>query len=224
MARTALLIMVTAANVAIAQHTPAHVLQSQQAAYHQQQLQQQQLIGHIYSNIARCGDPYGHGCWQNTSRSSGRSAQAQQPAAEEIVPAHLRPKWYPVDNFGFIYVGFNPDAFADTKVSPGTVGYDSLPNADYADRNAKRLCSDSSVSNCQLLFSYRNMCGSVAAGELRNGRGERFYPSLAVVHSEEEADAAALTNCRADSTVNPDSCKIRGSVGESCANATKTMR
>lgn len=212
---------------ALAQRTPAHVLQSQQAAYHQQQFQQQQLMGQIQHNLVHCGDANGHGCWQSGSRPSGGYAQAQQPAAEEIVPAHLRPKWYPVDNFGFIYVGFNPLAAPDIKAPPGAVGNDSLPDADYAARNAQRLCFERGArphDNCQLLFSYRNMCGSVAAGKLRNGRGERYYPSLAIVHTEEEADAAALAHCRADSAVNPQSCEIRGSVGENCANATKTMR
>lgn len=162
-------------------------------------------------------------------RMAAQAAAAQQAAAQqaENVPQHLRPQWHPADNFGFIYVGFNPNAFADNNSSPGTVGYDSLSAPDVAARSAQGKCFDSgaqSPDSCQLLFSYRNMCGAVASGTLRSGRGERFYPSVAVVHTEEEADAAALAHCRADSAVNPDSCRIRGSVGENCANATKTMR
>ena len=160
-------------------------------------------------------------------QAARQSGQQYAPVQEEIVPAHLRPKWYPVDNFGFIYVGFNPLAAPDIKAPPGAVGYDSLPDAEFAAENAQRLCFERGAwphDNCQLLFSYRNMCGSVAAGKLRNGRGERYYPSLAIVHTEEESDAAALAHCRADSAVNPQSCEIRGSVGDNCANVSKTMR
>ena len=68
------------------------------------------------------------------------------------------------------------------------------------------------------------MCGSVARGELRNGRGVRLYPSLAVVHNKEAADEAALAHCRADSAVNPDSCMLSGSAGERCATNGQTLR
>ncbi|WP_255518804.1 MULTISPECIES: hypothetical protein [unclassified Neisseria] len=44
------------------------------------------------------------------------------------------------------------------------------------------------------------------------------------MHTKEQAEAAALANCRADSAVNPRSRETRGSAGESCANATKTLR
>ncbi|MFC3874368.1 hypothetical protein [Neisseria musculi] len=62
---------------ALAQNTPAHVLQSWQAAYQEQQFQQRQLMGQIQHNLTHCGDIHGYGCWQNTSHSSGGQAKAQ---------------------------------------------------------------------------------------------------------------------------------------------------
>ena len=201
-----------------AQQTPAHVLQSQQAAYQQQQwLQQQQMLGQIQHERMM----------QEQQAAVRQAARQSAPGQQEIVPAHLRPQWQDTDSFGFIYVGFNPNAFPDNTSSPGSVGYDSLPDADTAAKNAQRLCFERGTAHpdeCQLLFSYRNMCGSVAQGKLRNGRGVRLYPSLALVQSKAAADEAALANCRADGAVNPDSCMLPGSVGESCANAGSTLQ
>ena len=110
MKNTTLLIMLMAANAALAQ-MPAHMQQSAQAAYQQQQFQQQQLMGHIYSNIARCGDPHGHGCQQ----------QAAQPQAQPQAPRGrpIESRLAALSNqYGAIAIGYNEGILLDNYSNP----------------------------------------------------------------------------------------------------------
>ncbi|MDO4693112.1 MAG: DUF4189 domain-containing protein [Eikenella sp.] len=149
----------------------------------------------------------------------------QGAAGQENVPHHLRPQWHPADNHGAIAVGFNPNADASrTDNPPGVVAFEAHQNPRAAAERARYRCFDRGAEHpdrCRILFAFRNMCGAAAEGRLRNGRGVRFYPSIDSVHSEREAQAAALARCRADAAVRPSSCAVAVS---GCANPTKTLR
>lgn len=164
---------------------------------------------------------------QMTEQINQRNAPAAKPreAGQENVPQHLRPQWHPADNHGVIAVGFNPHAdSARADNLPGVAAFYEHQTLRAAEERARYRCFDSGAEHpdrCQILFSFRNMCGAAASGRLHRGGGVRFYPSLAAARNEPDAQAAAIARCRADAAVQPSSCAVAVS---GCALPTKTLR
>lgn len=84
-----------------------------------------------------------------------------------------------------------------------------------------------SPESCIPVMAFRNMCGAVAIGRLKNGQGDRFYPayfapselaqpvnahiheeSRSGVHSREAVGARAVELCRGDAEVDAASCRV----------------
>ncbi|MDO4776167.1 MAG: DUF4189 domain-containing protein [Cardiobacteriaceae bacterium] len=154
------------------------------------------------------------------------AAQRQSGQMPETVPHHLRPQWHPADNHGAIAVGFNPNASPNYPENPpGVAAFHEHPDLHVAEERARYACFDSGATHpdqCQILVSFRNMCGAAAYGRLRDGHGVRFYPSAGIpAHDKAQAEEQALAHCRADSAIQPASCTLSAS---GCSNPGKTLR
>ncbi|MDO4776168.1 MAG: hypothetical protein Q4A06_01815 [Cardiobacteriaceae bacterium] len=192
MARTALLIMVTAANAALAQ-MPAHMQQSAQAAYQQQQWQQQQqMLGQI----------------QHDRIMAERAQQAQQQMQA--------PRGRPVESrlaglssqYGALAVSYRDDILLDNYSKPLPFSWQRYRNmtseidgqrlenlspfgpyqpfrihaagefrnqpesAQQAEAAARERCGS---ANCEIAAVYANTCNAIAAGWLKDYSGVRLY-------------------------------------------------
>lgn len=207
------------AHSAMAQMSPL------QAAYQQQQWhQQQQMLGHIYSNIQRCGDAHGYGC------------QQQQTPAREYYPTNLGSA-YGMYGVQWVHHGQRSGSvdWGRSERHDGEGLWDSYlrsaqPIGDKPPGCQQSLEGSYSPDNCMPLIVYQNMCAAVATGQLKNGNGDRYYPSyfseeeLARVappqhgytpgdrqtgaRTKEIVVARALEICRSDSAVHADSCEV----------------
>ena len=95
--------------------TPAQMMrQSAAATYQQQQQQQQALMGHLHSNIARCGDAHGHGCQPPAPAGGGEYIQWHMTG--------LR------DNHGGLAVMYRHDALVDNNHEPMPFSWEAYLN------------------------------------------------------------------------------------------------
>lgn len=189
--------LLTLTHLAALAQMPTHMQQSAQAAYQQQQFQQQQLMGHIYSNIQRCGDPHGHGCQQ----------QAAQPQAPRGRPIESRLAALS-NQYGAIAIGYNEGILLDNYSNPLPFSWQRYrdmrsdidgkrleelsPFGDYqpfrihtsgefrnqpesaqqAEAAARERCDSAS---CEIAAVYANTCNAIAAGWLKDYSGVRLY-------------------------------------------------
>lgn len=101
-----------------------------------------------------------------------------------------------------------------------------------AENRALRDCRSNGGIKCRIMQTSVNMCSAVAIGKMKDGKKVRLYgiklsesdksrqrsahrfnskthPGKAIYQNLDDAKANALRQCKRDSTVDPDSCKVQ---------------
>ena len=215
-----LALSLAAAPAAFAQApTPAQMMQQSAAAtYQQQQQQQQALMGHIHSNIARCGDAHGHGChppapaggseyiqWHMTGLRDNYGGLAVMYRDDVLVDNDHEPMpftWEAYLNQHDIN-GKNKPAEIDMEKELDPINGDYLPyqirtistfrDTHYPDAESvaaalPKHCDDDKT--CVLAAVYRNTCNAYAVGWLTDYSGVRIYTARRAYGSRDYGEAA----------------------------------
>ena len=185
--------------------TPAQMMrQSAAATYQQQQQQQQALMGHIHSNIARCGDAHGHGCqppapagggeyiqWHMTGLRDNHGGLAVMYRDDALVDNNHEPmpfSWEAYLNQHDIN-GKNKPAEIDMEKELDPINGDYLPYEiraigqfrdtyyDHPEGVVADMPKECDGKPCVLASVYRNTCNAYAAGWLTDYSGVRIYPA-----------------------------------------------